>query len=374
MYLIDEFRKSWLTSLIGFALAIVGTLVLFWNEGRAVKVTISLQEALDQVITVSSEKPFDKSMEGRIVHISGPLMTGEPLTEMDYNIMVQAVKLKRRVQMYQWVEETLEHSYGESLASVQAEDRTYFYTQEFKDELIDSRGFYMRHGHENPSKFPMESRTYIAEHVTIGAFEIGDEVKGRMNTFIEVTSDSRPDDPSIKMHSGMYYHCNDVFSPEIGDLRIHFSFAGLQGEYYTVIGLVKTGKIVPYRSISGKKRVLIVQKGEVKLDDAFRQEHKAQRMTTWGFRFVGFVIVFFAVTCTSHLLTILLTGNILTAQLAPDPENLVSSNLAVAFSASLMITSVAWIVHRPWLGASLLCTAIAPAFFRRQNIRYQRID
>lgn len=132
--------------------------------------------------------------------------------------------------MFQYVEETLEHKYGDSVASVEAEDRTYYYMTEFRDKLVDSRGFYIRSGHENPTKFPMDSRLYTAEHVTIGGYELGNEVKEKFTEFQEVTSDTRPDDSLIKLHSGMYYHCMDVFNPEVGDIRIQFSFAGLQGE------------------------------------------------------------------------------------------------------------------------------------------------
>lgn len=67
---------------------------------------VSLDEALEKVTTVRDDGTSLRSYDdGQLLHISGMLKTDEPLTEPDYNIIVQAVKLKRRVQMYQWVEE-----------------------------------------------------------------------------------------------------------------------------------------------------------------------------------------------------------------------------------------------------------------------------
>lgn len=96
--------------------------------------------------------------------------------------------------------------------------------------LIDSRNFNIQAGHRNPTKFPIESETQTADAVFMGKYELGAEIKEKFNNFIELTSDTRPEDPSIKLHLGLYYHSNDVFNPEIGDIRLLFSFAGMEGE------------------------------------------------------------------------------------------------------------------------------------------------
>lgn len=132
-----------------------------------------------------------------------------------------------------------EYKFGESVATIEANDRTYYYTMDWRDDIVDSSMFYIRSGHNNPTKFPVESRVQVAEHVSIGYYELGSAVKSKITRFIELTSDSRPEDPSVKLHSGLYYHCNDVFNPEVGDLRIQFSFAGLEGTMVILIFIMQ---------------------------------------------------------------------------------------------------------------------------------------
>lgn len=161
----------------------------------------SLEEALLNVAVLPYSLKLLPEFEGRLVHISGPLSVSEPLTEPDYNIIVSSIKLKRRVQMYQWVEIK--------------EEEHYYYTTEWKDKLVDSESFDIRTGHRNPTKMPIESQIQIATQVKIGAFTLGNQLKDKFNDFVQVTSDERPERREIKMHSGLYYHSADLWNPQV---------------------------------------------------------------------------------------------------------------------------------------------------------------
>lgn len=56
------------------------------------------------MISLSNVRKVLPEHQGRLVHFSGPLRVLEPLTEPDYGVVMASVKLKRRVQMYQWIE------------------------------------------------------------------------------------------------------------------------------------------------------------------------------------------------------------------------------------------------------------------------------
>ncbi|MEQ1841989.1 MAG: hypothetical protein ABL994_16415, partial [Verrucomicrobiales bacterium] len=63
---------------IGLILIAVGVILLFWNEGRAVKRYKDLKEGSGAVISIDSAS-LDPAMEGRLVHITGETKTPTPL-------------------------------------------------------------------------------------------------------------------------------------------------------------------------------------------------------------------------------------------------------------------------------------------------------
>lgn len=258
---------------------------------------------MDGIVSMRHYQPFDKQHYGRVIHITGPLSTGEPLTEPDYNIVVQAVKLRRRVSMFQWVEQSVDPIGSSQPQDVMDhDDRKYYYTAEWHEKLIDSTHFYLRSGHQNPPNFPIEPITYIAEHVKVGEVELNEDIKRSFSNFILITSDTRPDVPDVKLHSGFYYHTDNIHEPAVGDVRLQFLLAGLEGTSYTVVGkLNNSGILEPYHSKFGHK-VLIVKSGELSLDEVLSQEKFVLSINSWMMRALGTGLLFIAISKLTEVL------------------------------------------------------------------------
>lgn len=77
---------------------------------------------------------------------------------------------------------------------------------------------------------PLKSHIYVAPTVKVGPLTLGSEIKQKFSDWIEVTSDERPERKDVKLHMGIYYHCDDVWNPEVGDIRVQFYYAGSSGE------------------------------------------------------------------------------------------------------------------------------------------------
>ena len=92
--------------IIGLALFVGGFPVLFWNEGNSVKTAKAIDEGEGACISVDSSAQVDAENEGKLVHMTGKADTKDVLSDAMFGVSATAIKLKREVEMYQWVEES----------------------------------------------------------------------------------------------------------------------------------------------------------------------------------------------------------------------------------------------------------------------------
>ena len=191
-----------------FGFTLVGAAVygLWWNEGNSVKTLRGLAELRDQAISVSSDK-VDAANEGAVVHLSGATQSANPLNDETFGLKVNALRLRRTVEMYQW-SESKQTSKRKDLAGGTKTVKRYTYKRTWSSRYIDSGDFRKlsaRQTKVNP-QFRYESSTKLASPVTIGAFTLNGEFVDSFNNFKPIAPPEQPQrmfptyDHPIKKH------------------------------------------------------------------------------------------------------------------------------------------------------------------------------
>ena len=103
---------------------------------------------------------------------------------------------------------------------------------------------------------------------------------------------------------GIYYHGKNVWQPEVGDVRVHFSYAGKNGDLVSVVGKQSGREIRPFETESGEE-LLFMYPGVRKSEEVFQYEHAQNRLQTWLYRLLGWFLMFLGFNCLSSLLDII---------------------------------------------------------------------
>jgi len=348
--------------IFGTILVLCGSALLFWNEGSAIKISMALEEGLKYITVPDTiDVPIDQN-EDKLVLIGGNLAIKESLSDEAYGVSVNAVKLKKIVEVYQWKE--TEHSSRRTVIDehgkeVIEEEKSYTYEKGWFDHHIDSTLFNRDYGYQNPPKssWPADSDTKTTNVVKIGGFILGPELKDKMTDFSPLRSEELPSSvwAWVQLHDGIYYHSRNLWDPVIGDYRVKFLCAGRAGEPFTIVGKQAGGEVISYETVTGEK-LLILQSGLKGAEEVFMAEHFTNRAWTWVIRFLGWLLIF----CGMLLMT-----NFLEETLDPVVKSLVTLGFAnlsfsTSLSASLTIIGLGWVSHHPSLGFFLLLLGILP--------------
>ena len=156
----------------GLLLFVLGTALLWWNEGRAVKTEKMLDEAGSKYVEMENPNKKDASLEGELICGTAMATTEDSLTDADFGIGAKAIALRRSVEYYQWVEHA-QTKKEDKLGGKEVTTTTYTYSKQWVSSPVQSSQFHdPAYQNKNTVLTTVEDADQYAENVSFGAYKL----------------------------------------------------------------------------------------------------------------------------------------------------------------------------------------------------------
>ena len=156
----------------GILMFVLGTALLWWNEGRAVKTEKMLEEAGSAYVEMPNPEKKDASLEGELVCGTALATTEDSLSDADFGIGAKAISLRRSVEYYQWVEHS-QTKKEDKLGGKEVTTTTYTYSKQWVSSPVQSSQFHdPAYQDKNMVLTTIEETQQYAENVSFGAYKL----------------------------------------------------------------------------------------------------------------------------------------------------------------------------------------------------------
>ena len=156
----------------GFLLFVLGTALLWWNEGRAVKTEKMLDEAGSAYVEMENPNKKDASLEGELICGTAMATTEDSLSDAQFGIGAKAIALRRTVEYYQWVEHS-QTKKEDKLGGKAVTTTTYTYSKQWVSSPVQSSQFHdPAYQNKNMVLTTVDEAEQYAENVSFGAYKL----------------------------------------------------------------------------------------------------------------------------------------------------------------------------------------------------------
>ena len=156
----------------GFLLFVLGTALLWWNEGRAVKTEKMLDEAGSAYVEMENPNKKDASLEGELICGTAMATTEDSLSDAQFGIGAKAIALRRTVEYYQWVEHS-QTKKEDKLGGKEVTTTTYTYSKQWVSSPVQSSQFHdPAYQNKNMVLTTVDEAEQYAENVSFGAYKL----------------------------------------------------------------------------------------------------------------------------------------------------------------------------------------------------------
>jgi hypothetical protein len=349
--------------LIGLALIVGMMVLLFWNEGRAVQTEKALAEGAGAVVLVQNA-PVDPANEGKLIHVTGPVVTGQMLTDDVFDIEAEGIRLVRNVEMFQWVEEASSRKQT-MLGGGEETVTTYTYKKEWKEGRIDSAEFKQSDNHQNPQA-TLDSRTFQIDNGKLGDFTLTESVLdslGGAKDYPIKSADlggvtaANPLGVPVSLIDGIIVAGENVASPQIGDLKIAYQLIPLSD--ISVIAQQSGDSFAPYQTTAGD-RLQLVESGVVAAPAMFKAAADENNIITWVVRGVGLVLLIIGFALVTGPLSVIASVIPFLGSIVGFGTSIISSIMGL--TVGTLTVATAWLFYRPLLSLIIVAAGVALVF------------
>jgi Ca2+/Na+ antiporter len=271
--------KKAVVFLLGLFFMILGLAIIVGYQIYWARIIAPERNSLAVAISVVSDK-VDPQKEGKLIHLTGPLAGAENLSDPEFGVTVNALRLRRHVWMYQWQQDArrpnsysydTEDSHGNTPTHLKTQ--TYHYSKIWSEQIIDSRLFRRDSAaisvsgtslqingailkHDNPPTKAIPDRAVAAPNITLGVFAVAPELVEQIDDFhpVPVTEANLAAIPAplrsrAKLLGNEIYFGTNADQPAVGDLKIKFESA--PPAIASVIARQNGSNVSPYPSAHG---------------------------------------------------------------------------------------------------------------------------
>ncbi len=380
----------------GIVLVVVGTILLYWNEGRTVKTGGAINEARSVAVKVDDISRVDPALAGKVIYATGRADTRDVLTDPIFGASATAIDISRRVEYYQWQEHSRQET-RKKLGGGEETVTTYTYTREWVGGPIDSGSFKdPEYQGRNKVLASYEDETLYAPNVTFGGYTLPDFLKRSIggavpldlvldeerkkaifeglsvepgpvgNAALPAVSSSDPASLDAALMGGVsgvvppqdrYVHAqgNVLYlgekpgSPQVGDVRV--TFTQTPPADVSIIAQVAGNTFEEFTATNGYTFSRLSM-GTVGMERMFAGAESDNAIMAWILRVVGTIVVIAGLGTILHPLSVIADVIPILGSIVGVGTGLVAFLLGLAWS--LLVIAVAWIRFRPVLAASLL--------------------
>lgn len=380
----SRLKNAFAGVLFGLAAFLGSFVLLWWNEGNSLKNFQTIGEFEESAIQITSEK-IDEANNNQPIYVTGNAVTEDEIQDSIFPVKLNAMKLERIVEMYQWIEEKHTKTV-EKMGGKKETTTTYEYKQKWDSKHHDSGKFHKRQ-FKNPS-MRYKNESFYAKNVTMGAFNLDNLVKSIHDDQPLTITEEEFNANWGKFKSKAIYNSSTIYfpyalehpkakkteqadtkenkieentgeesswdTPEVGDIRISFVYTEPKQDV-TVIGQQSGNKIVPWMS-KVKKTIHSLYIGIHSFEEVIQKQKTDAKIIMWLCRFGGFLLMYIGLMMIVSPISMLLA-------FLPFLKNIVEAGLgficfALALILSLITIAIAWLAVRPLYAIGLLGGAL----------------